>query len=218
MADAPAPTTIAIDVYSDIICPWCYIGHRRLATALAALPAETAVRVTFRPFQLDPGAPEVAEPLHARLARKFGARAGSVLAQVTQQAEAEGLDMRWDRAQSVNTRTAHRLLEWVRRTHGTAAQLQVLDALFRLYFTDGGNVADLDQLAAAAGRAGLDTDAVRTYLASDDGLEALEAAFAQARRLGVEAVPTFVIDGRYAIQGAQPAAVMLDAIQRTTAG
>src|SRR5262245_37351638 len=107
--DSPAAVeTLTIDVYSDVVCPWCYVGHRRLATALAALPDSIAATVTFRPYQLDPGAPEVPEPLQNRLRRKFGARASSVMAHVARQAEDEGIEMNWDKALSVNTKAAHR--------------------------------------------------------------------------------------------------------------
>lgn len=203
---------VSVDVYSDIICPWCYIGHRRLGTALAALPEGVKVKVTFRPFQLDPGAADTAEPLHARLQRKFGPRAGAMLAHVTTQATGEGLTMNWDEALSVNTRTAHRLVELARREQGEAGQLAVIEQLFELYFTNGGNIADVDQLSEAAARAGLDRARVVEYLNSDEGVPELEASFDQARRLGVQSVPTFVIDGRYAVQGAQPAVALVDAI------
>ncbi len=203
---------INVDVYSDIVCPWCYIGHRRLSTAIAALPEGVKVAVTFRPFQLDPGAPDTAEPLHARLQRKFGPRAGAMLAHVTAQATGEGLTMHWDQALSVNTRTAHRLLELARRERGATGQLALLEQLFQLYFTSGGNIADVEQLADAAARAGLDRAHVVAYLHSDDGVAELEAAFEHARRLGVESVPTFVLDGRYAVQGAQPATALVEAI------
>ncbi len=213
MTDTAATAPIAVDVYSDVICPWCYIGHRRLQTALAALAEGTDVRVRFRPYQLDPSAPETADPLHKRLARKFGPRAGAMLDHVTQQAAAEGLEMNWDRAISVNTLTAHRLLEFARLEGGEAMQLAMVDRLFELYFTEGGNIGDIEQLAVAAASAGLSPDRVRAHLASGNGIAELTAALAEARRLGVEAVPTFVIDGRYAVQGAQPAHTLVEALR-----
>lgn len=207
-----ASDVIRVEVYSDVICPWCYIGHRRLSTAIAALPDDVKVAVTFRPYQLDPGASDTAEPLHNRLQRKFGARAGTLLTHVTEQATGEGLTMNWDRAISENTRTAHRLLEFARREHGDATQQAVLDQLFELYFTNGGNIGDVEQLADAAARAGVDRQRVAEYLRSEDGVDDLESAFDHARQLGVQSVPTFVIDGRYAVQGAQPATTLVEAI------
>lgn len=206
------PQTVTIDVYSDIVCPWCYIGHRRLETALAALPDDLQAVVTFRPYQLDPGSPDTPEPLRDRLQRKFGPQAASMLARVTQQAEGEGLEMNWERAISVNTRTAHRLLEFVRRTSGAARQRALMDELFSLYFTAGGNVGDVSQLAEAASRAGLDRETMHAYLESEAGVEELEREFDAARQLGVQAVPTFVINGRYGVQGAQPAATLAETI------
>jgi predicted DsbA family dithiol-disulfide isomerase len=211
-SSAVASDSVTIDVYSDVVCPWCYIGHRRLATALEALPEGVSAQVTFRPYQLDPGASDTPEPVRARLNRKFGPQAASMLARVTEQAQGEGLEMDWDRALSVNTRTAHRLLEYARRHEGGAAQPAVIEELFALYFTNGGDMSDIEQLADAAARAGLDRERVRAHLDSDEGVQELEQEFEAARRLGVQAVPTFVVDGRYAVQGAQSAEALVETI------
>lgn len=193
-----------IEIYSDIACPWCYIGERRLARALTAVSPREPVEVVFRPYQLDPHAPDTAAPLTTYLERRFGGRSDGMLEEVTRAAEGEGITMAWDRALSANTRTAHRLLQWALRQRGPEVQRRLAGELFALHFTRGGNIADVEQLADAAAAAGLDRDEARAHLVSDDGVQELEQEFDKARELGIMSVPTFVIDGRYAIQGAQP--------------
>ena len=206
--------SMTIEVYSDIVCPWCYIGERRLERALASRPPGERVDVVFRPYQLDPGASETAVPLLDHLQRRFGARTQGMLDAVTQAAESEGLTLAWDRALSANTRTAHRLLQWALREGGPEVQRKLVDALFALHFTNGGNVADNEQLVAAAASVGLDADGARAYLASDEGVSELEAELDKARALGITSVPTFVIDGRYAVQGAQPASTFVSVLEQ----
>jgi predicted DsbA family dithiol-disulfide isomerase len=193
-----------IEIYSDIVCPWCYIGERRLERALAALPAGERIEVVFRPYQLDPHAPETAAPLTEYLERRFGARKEGMLDAVSEAARGEGITIDWDRALSANTRIAHRLLQWALQEGGPEVQRKLAAELFAVHFTRGGNVADVEQLAAAAGSVGLGVERARAYLASDQGVRELELAFEKARDLGIASVPTFVIDERYAIQGAQP--------------
>ena len=110
-----------VEIYSDVVCPWCYIGERRFARALAAFGGGD-VEVVFRPFQLDPAAPTAAEPIARYLERRFGARAGSMLGSVSAAAAAEGITMDWDRALAANTRTAHRLLGLAEREYGAGTQ------------------------------------------------------------------------------------------------
>src|SRR5690606_21072493 len=117
-----APQKLTVEIYSDIACPWCYIGERRLERALAALPAHEPIEVVFRPFQLDPAAPATAVPLTQYLERRYGARASGMLSAVSRTAAGEGITMDWDRALSVNTRTAHRLLQWALREGGPEVQ------------------------------------------------------------------------------------------------
>ncbi|MQA30390.1 MAG: DsbA family oxidoreductase [Luteitalea sp.] len=193
-----------IEIYSDIVCPWCYVGERRLDRALATLPPHERIDVVFRPYQLDPNAPETAVPLTKSLERRFGGRTDDLLDAVNHAAEGEGITIAWDRALSANTRTAHRLLQWALREGGPEVQRKLAAELFALHFTRGGNVADVEQLAAAAASVGLDAERARTYLDSAEGVRELDSEFDRARELGISSVPTFVIDGRYAIQGAQP--------------
>ena len=203
-----------IEIYSDIACPWCYIGERRLERALAALPPRERIDVVFRPYQLDPDAPQTAVPLTQYLERRFGARKDGMLAAVNHAAEGEGITMAWDRALSVNTRTAHRLLQWALLEGGPEVQRKLAAELFALHFTRGGHVADVEQLAAAAASAGLDAEGARAYLISDEGVRELESELDRARELGITSVPTFVIDGRYAIQGAQPTSTFVRVLEQ----
>jgi predicted DsbA family dithiol-disulfide isomerase len=205
---------VTIEIYSDVVCPWCYIGERRLERALAALPPGEPFEVVFRPYQLDPGAPGTAVPLSQYLARRFGARADGMLDAVTHAARGEGIAIDWDRALSANTRTAHRLLQWALREGGPELQRKLAAELFALHFERGGNVANLEQLDAAADAAGLDAARARSYLASGEGVEELESEFQKARKLGIASVPTFVIDGRFAIQGAQPVSTFVRVLEQ----
>jgi predicted DsbA family dithiol-disulfide isomerase len=209
-----ATKTMKIEIYSDIVCPWCYIGERRLQRALAALPPRERIDVVFRPYQLDPDAPQTAVPLTQYLERRFGGRKDGMLGTVNHAAEGEAITMAWDRALSANTRTAHRLLQWALREAGPEVQRKLAAELFALHFTRGGNVADVEQLAAAAAAAGLDAEGARAYLTSDEGARELEAEFDKARELGITSVPTFVIDGRYAIQGAQPTSTFVRILEQ----
>jgi predicted DsbA family dithiol-disulfide isomerase len=203
-----------VEIYSDIVCPWCYIGERRLERALAALPPHERVEVVFRPYQLDPSAPETAVPLTQYLEGRFGGRKDGMLDAVSDAAHGEGITIDWDRALSANTRTAHRLLQWALQEGGPEVQRKLAAELFALHFTRGGNVGDVEQLAAAAASAGLDAERARVYLASGEGLRELESEFEKARELGITSVPTFVIDGRYAIQGAQPTSTFVRVLEQ----
>lgn len=211
-----------VEIYADVVCPWCYIGERRFARALAAFPQADRVDVVYRPYQLDPEAPAEAAPLKQYLARRYGALVESMLARGTEAAAAEGIVMNWDRALSVNTLTAHRLLGLAEREHGAEVQRALLDKLFEAHFTRGIDVADHEQLADLGASVGMDRARVLAYLASDEGLAETREAVAQARRIGVRAVPTFVFDGEYAVEGAQPASVFLQVLEevasRNTAG
>lgn len=203
-----------VEIYSDVVCPWCYIGERRLARALATLPESAQVEVVFRPYQLDPNAPLEAVPLLPYIEQRYGGRAAGMLESVSAAAEGEGISVAWDRALIANTRTAHRLLAWALQEYGSGVQRALAERLFDLYFTRGGDITDVGQLADAAAAAGADPDRARAHLRSDDGTQELEAAFDEARRLGIRAVPTFVIDGHQVVQGAQPVATFVGALEK----
>jgi predicted DsbA family dithiol-disulfide isomerase len=215
---------LRVEVYSDVVCPWCYIGKRRLEAALQ-LPGAPLVAVRWRPFQLDPGAPSPGGPVAQAYAKKFGGpeRASAIIAQVTEAAAAEGLEFRLDRAVRSNTFDAHRLLWWVATTTDLAAvpkpqldasgrlsdpQSALKESLLAAYFTGGLDVSDHRVLVGCAERSGLDPTLAGEALAAGAGTDEVRAEIAVATAADVTAVPTFVLDGRLALPGAQePAAI-----------
>jgi predicted DsbA family dithiol-disulfide isomerase len=202
-----------VEIYSDIVCPWCYIGERRFERALAAHPGAGEVEVVFRPYQLDPAAPTEAYPLKRYLEKRFGGPAEGMTKQVGAAAAGEGIQIDWDRALAVNTLRAHRLLRIAETEYGNGVQRALAEKLFAAHFTAGGDVSDTELLTELATSVGMDEIRVRSYLGSDEGVAELEAELEGARRLGVRAVPTFVIEGQYVVQGAQSASVFLQALE-----
>jgi predicted DsbA family dithiol-disulfide isomerase len=208
---------IRVDIYSDIVCPWCFIGKRRFAEAKAALPRDIEVHVVFRPFQLDPSTPAEPVALPLALEQKFGGRARQMIRQVTDVAAGEGLTFDFARAISVNTRTAHRLLGLAEREYSSEVQLALAERLFEAHFTLGQNVADLATLTDLAASVGMDRDRTRVYLDTGEGSDELDRDLASARGLGIRAVPTFVFDGSLAIEGAQPMTAFARVLAEITA-
>lgn len=202
-----------VEIYSDIACPWCYIGKRRFDQALAAYPGASEVEVVYRPYQLDPSAPQQAFPLLERLQRKFGARAAEMMQRVADAGRTEGIDMRFADALAANTLAAHRLLRLAEHEYGAGIQHALAERLFEAHFTNGRDIGDGAQLTDIAVDAGLDRERVAGYLASDEGAEETRAEIRAAQALGINAVPTFVFDERYAIQGGQPAPILLQALE-----
>jgi predicted DsbA family dithiol-disulfide isomerase len=205
---------VQVVIYSDIACPWCYIGKRRFEKALAAFPRRDEVEVIFKPYQLDPDAPASATPLRERLQRKFGAQAGAMTQRVTETARGEGIEMNFDRALAANTLTAHRLLWLAGREYGPAVQQALADRLFDAHFSQGGDIGDHDQLTALAESAGMHRKRVADFLASDEGTDEVKAEIREAQQMGITAVPTFIFDDRYAVQGGQPSHIFLQALER----
>jgi predicted DsbA family dithiol-disulfide isomerase len=202
-----------VEIYSDVACPWCYIGKARFERALAAFDGAEAVEVVYRPYQLDPRAPGTAMPMLEYLERRFGPGGRQMADRVIGEARREGLDMDYDRGLAANTLGAHRLLRLAEREAGAEVQRAVAEALFRAHFSEGQDISDTEVLAEVATRAGMDARRVRDYLGSGEGRAEVEAEIEQARRLGITAVPTFVIDGTYAVQGAQPTATFLSVLE-----
>ncbi|MDF1523317.1 MAG: DsbA family oxidoreductase [Trueperaceae bacterium] len=207
-----------IEIWSDVVCPFCYVGKRRLEAALAAFPHREDVEVVWRSFELAPNAPaETGEPLDAMLARKYGmglAEARAANARVTAMAAEVGLEFRLERARSGNTFDAHRLLHLAaERGLGGAAK----ERLLRAYFTEGRAVGVRDELVALGIELGLAEGEVRAALEGDAHADAVRADQREARELGVQGVPFFVIDRRYAVSGAQPEAVFSEALARAWA-
>jgi predicted DsbA family dithiol-disulfide isomerase len=211
-----------IDIWSDVVCPWCYLGVHRFEQALDELGLRPAAPdgadgadgadgsdspdgpvVRFHAYQLDPHAPIEPQPLRPTLERKYGAGAFDAMTErLTRLGDDAGIDYRFDRTQRVNTHDAHRLLAWASAT--SPGRVMALErALFVAYFTDGRNVADLDTLVAVAAATGLDPDEARTALLSDAFVADVRSDQDRALDLGITGVPAFVIDDGFVIPGAQ---------------
>ncbi len=211
---------LRVDVWSDIACPWCYVGKRRLESAIARLPSPGDVEVVWRSFELDPEAPRVrrARPSYAeRLSRKYRAsldQANAMIERMTSVGAAEGITFRFDRARSGNTFDAHRALHLARER---GLQGAVKERLMRAYFTEGEPIGDPRALARLSAEAGLDAAAVRELLDGDAYADAVRADEDEARRHGIHAVPFLVIADTYALTGAQPVETMHEALMQAWA-
>ncbi|AWH30052.1 MULTISPECIES: DsbA family oxidoreductase [Stenotrophomonas] len=207
-----------IDIYSDVVCPWCWIGKHRFQQGVQLLGADApALDIHWQPFQLDPDADATPVPLRQAYARKFGGaeRTEQILGQTQSTAQAEGLPMDFGQGQvRVTTLPAHRLL-WLAGEHGV--QDAVGEALFRAHFEHGQNLADPAVLVKAGAAGGLAAAEIEQMLASDRGLAQVQAKLADAQALGISSVPTFVIDGRWAISGAQPPEAFAQALRQIAA-
>ncbi|MFI1584527.1 DsbA family protein [Embleya sp. NPDC020630] len=191
-----------VDIYSDIACPWCYIGQVRFERALAAFPGRADVEVSYRPHQLNPAMSDEPQPLLDYYLARGGAAFRDDHAALSDVAKGDGLALDLERALAVNTLAAHRLMWLAERDYDESVRHAVKHALMRTYLTDGGNVADPDTLVALARHAGMDPDRARADLADGSGTAEVTAAMRQADRLGIRAVPTFVFDDRLALRGA----------------
>ncbi|MEP7329194.1 MAG: DsbA family oxidoreductase [Betaproteobacteria bacterium] len=215
---------LTIDVVSDVVCPWCYIGKRRLEEALAQLRVaepDLPVEVRWHPFQLNPDLPPEGADRQQYLERKFGGpqRAKEIYARVEAAGTTVGIPFAFDAIErQPNTLLAHRLIAWAQsRPEGNADAL--VESLFAAYFIDGLYLGDPEVLVARAQAAGFDPDDARALLASHELAEAVEGADRRARELGVSGVPFFIMDGKTAVSGAQEAATLLEAIaQARSAG
>ncbi|WP_372727986.1 DsbA family oxidoreductase [Nocardioides sp.] len=210
-----------IEIWSDIVCPWCYIGKRRFEAGLAAFlehHPEAEVETHWRSFQLDPGAPEVAtDTIAEHLGKKYGGgpAAGQQMVDRMEAAAAEeGLLYRLSQAQRSNTVDAHRLLHLAA---DQGCQDELKEALLAAYFLHTENVADHGVLTRLAHEVGLDEQRTREVLASDEYADAIEADIRQAAAYGATGVPFFVIDGRYGVAGAQPAELFTQTLERAWA-
>ena len=199
---------IVVEIWSDVVCPWCYIGKHRFERALAELNGDPAVDVTYRAFQLDPtAAPGLTEPVATSYARKFGGpeQAQIMIDRVTSVAEDDGLELHLDRALRANTLLAHRLIWRAGQSGWPVTQAAVQERLMRAYFHDGLNIGDPDVLADCAAEIGVDRGDVLTFLDSDVGRAEVADEITEAAELGITAVPTFVIDRAWSVPGAQDA-------------
>ena len=214
-----------VEIWSDVVCPWCYIGKRRFEKALAAFPHRDEVEVVWRSFELDPGAPEFVAGVPRldnvqRLAEKYGVgrdRALEMTRHVSEIAETEGLGYDLEHAISGNTRAAHRILHAALHEGGPELQGAVKERLMRGYFGEGVDIGDPDELVRLAVEAGLDEAEARRVAHSDAYGDGVDADIAQAHAYGANGVPFFVLDRRYGISGAQPLEVFTQALARAWA-
>jgi predicted DsbA family dithiol-disulfide isomerase len=205
-----------VEIWSDVVCPWCYIGKRRFEAALARFAGREDVMVVYRAFQLDPTAPPgVATSVREVYDRKFGPdQAVRLIDRVTTMAAEVGLDFHLERAQRANTLLAHQVL-WLAEQDGN--QEAMAERLLRAYFTEGRNLGDPDVLAELAAEVGLDHDDVLGALGDGTGSAEVSAEIEQAYELGITAVPTYVFDRRWSVPGAQDPETFLRVLERVAA-
>ncbi|WP_245602333.1 DsbA family oxidoreductase [Solirubrobacter soli] len=206
---------LTVEIWSDVVCPWCYIGKRRFEAALEAFEHAAEVTVMWRSFELDQEAPQIAEGTYAeRLSAKYGMsveRATQLGVDMTQRAKEEGLEFHLDRSRSGNTFDAHRLIHLAATYgHQTAAQ----ERLFRAYFTEGEPISDHDTLVRVVAETGVDADEARDVLQTDRFAEDVREDELLASQLGIQGVPFFVLDRRFGVSGAQPPEVLVQALQQ----
>ncbi len=211
-----APTDLkplTIDVVSDVVCPWCFIGKQRLEKAIALSDAPVAVR--WHPFQLDPTIPPEGKSRREYLEGKFGSaeRIAELHRNIAAAGASEGIDFAFDKIEvSPNTLDAHRLIRWAEEDgQGNGKQEAVVDALFRAYFLEGRDIGDHAVLAEIAEAAGMDRARVAARLTTDEDRHEVAAEIASAQRIGVTGVPTFIIASRYGVVGAQAPATLAQA-------
>lgn len=195
---------LRIDVFSDLGCPWCFIGERRLDQALERR-TDLEVEWRWRPFLLQPDLPRQGMPFRPFIEAKFGSRdrVQAMFDHITEVGAGDGLAFDFDRiANAPNTIDAHRLVLWAEQQ---GRQREMARALFRAYFAEGKDLTDPEALAQVAREAGLDVEAARSLLRSSEGLAEVEASVAEAMSLGITGVPFYVFAGKWALSGAQPA-------------
>ncbi|OWU75499.1 DsbA family oxidoreductase [Phaeobacter sp. 22II1-1F12B] len=195
--------TVALDILSDPICPWCYIGKAHLETALAATPDHPFV-IQWHPFQLNPEMPAEGMDRRAYLEAKFGGKEGAIkaYAPVVEHAEKAGLNINFEGiARTPNTLDAHRLIHWAGIER---KQNEAVNALFNAYFVEGRDIGDAEVLGDIADMIGMDASVIRKLLESDADREDISRRDSEARSMGVTSVPTFIVAGKHAVPGAQP--------------
>lgn len=208
-------TTITVDVVSDVVCPWCFIGQKKLDLAVALLP-DIDVTVNWRPYQLDPTIPKEGVDRQAYMLGKFGSiekieqghrRIGAIGAELGIAFDFDAIKM------AANTLDAHRLIRWA-GVSGAEMQGRLVRSLFSANFEQGRNIGDPEVLVELAAATGMDGAVVATLLSSQSDVDAVQEEIATAARMGVTGVPCFLIDGRYALMGAQDPETLAEAIQQ----
>ncbi len=204
---------IVIDIVSDVMCPWCYIGKRRLEAALKRRP-DLNIEVQWQPFQLDATIPKGGMDRQEYLNRKFGGPEGakSIYANIVEAGKVENIPFAFDAIpRSPNTIDCHRLIHWSKET---GHQDALVERLFEMYFTQGKDVGDHTVLQQAAVDAGMDGEKVKELLASDTDYDTIEQGITSAQRMGVQGVPCFIFNNKYAMSGAQPAEAIIELLDK----
>lgn len=208
-------TDMQVEIWSDVVCPWCYLGKRRFERALADSEHHDDVRVIYRSFELDPSAPtDATTPAVEVLADKYGmtpAQATQAQRDMEERAASDGLTFRLGSLRRGNTRDAHRLIQLAKER---GRQAELVERLHQAYFTDEDSVFDHEALTRLAVEAGLDRSEVVGVLASDAYSDHVDTDEAMARAIGATGVPLFVIDRKYGISGAQPAGTITQVLDR----
>ncbi|RVD36943.1 DsbA family protein [Mesorhizobium sp. M4A.F.Ca.ET.020.02.1.1] len=213
-----AENSITVDVVSDVVCPWCFIGQKRLDKAIA-MAGDIEVDVRWRPFQLDPTIPPGGMDRRQYMIAKFGSeeRIRQIHARIEPLGEAEGIHFAFGAIKvAANTLDAHRVIRWA-GTAGEAVQNRLVRRLFQLNFEEGANLGDHAVLTAAAREAGMDASVVETLLPTDADVDQVRTEIATASRMGITGVPCFLLEGKYAVMGAQDADTLADAIRQVAA-
>jgi len=209
--------SLHIDVVSDVVCPWCFIGQKRLDKAVAAVP-EVSVEIRWRPFQLDPTIPAEGKDRKQYMLAKFGnaEKLREIHARIEALGAAEGIDFDFEAITvSPNTLDAHRVLRWA--ANGAEVQGRLARRLFQLYFEEGKNIGDHAVLIEAAREAGMDAPVVEAMLATDADRDEVLNEAATASRMGITGVPCFLFESKYAVMGAQDTDTLADAIRQIAA-
>jgi predicted DsbA family dithiol-disulfide isomerase len=210
--------SITVDVVSDVVCPWCFIGQKRLDKAVEAVP-EVAVDIHWRPYQLDPTIPPEGKDRKQYMLAKFGSeeRIREIHQRIEPLGAAEGIDFNFGAIKvAPNTLDAHRVIRWA-GTAGDGIQNRLVRRLFQLNFEEGANIGDRAVLIEAARESGMDAAVVETLLPTDADREAVASEIATAGRMGITGVPCFLLEGKYAVMGAQDAETLADAIRQVAA-
>jgi predicted DsbA family dithiol-disulfide isomerase len=203
---------VSVEVVSDVICPWCFLGKRRLDKALASIP-DVEVEVVFRPFFLDPTIPAEGKDRHEYMLAKFGEeRLKTIHDPLIKAGHEDDVPFKFDKiTRTPNTLNAHRLINWAR---ADGKQSEMAEALFLAYWRDARDIGDIEVLIDIAKTCGLDGDKVERDLLSDRDAKLIATEVLSAQRMGVTGVPTYIINQRYGVVGAQPAEVLASAIQQ----
>lgn len=213
-----ANPSVVVDVVSDFVCPWCFVGQKRLGSAVDALP-DIDVDIRWRPYQLDSTIPPGGKDRRQYMIDKFGSE--ERIRQIHQRLERlgadEGINFAFDAMRvTPNTLDAHRVIRWA-ASAGSKVQNRLVRRLFQLNFEEGADLGNREVLAAAAGEAGMDAAVVETLLPTEADADAVRAEIATASRMGISGVPCFLLEGKYAVMGAQDVDALANALRHVAA-